>query len=337
MPAIRMSQYSHGAGCACKLSSAELSQILGPLRGHPSTRHSDLLVGFGSSDDAGVYRMRDGSALVQTVDFFAPVVDDPFDWGRIAAANALSDVYAMGGRPLTALQVLGWPRDKIPFDVAASVQQGGAEIMAKAGATIVGGHSIDAPEPIYGFAVTGVVGEGSYVSNAGAQVGDFIVLTKPLGIGIITTAIKRDACPPELAAKAVSLMIELNGPASEAMVDAGAHAATDVTGFGLLGHLREMLVASTVGARIDLRAVPILPGVREMCGDGFFPGGSGRNLDAALAYTGGAGDTIDRKILSDAQTSGGLLIALSGAVAGSIPGGAVIGEIVAGPAKIELV
>lgn len=332
-----MSQYSHGAGCACKLSSAELSQILGPLRGHPATRHSDLLVGFGSSDDAGVFRMRDGSALVQTVDFFAPVVDDPFDWGQIAAANALSDVYAMGGRPLTALQVLGWPRDKIPFDVAASVQQGGAEIMAKAGATILGGHSIDAPEPIYGFAVTGVVGEGDYVSNAGARVGDVIVLTKPLGMGIITTAIKRDGCPPELAARAVSLMIELNGPASEAMVDVGAHAATDVTGFGLLGHLREMLVASAVGARIDLAAVPVLPGVRELCDNGFFPGGSGRNLDAALAFTRGAGDATDRKILSDAQTSGGLLIALSGGQAASIPGGEVIGEIVAGAGEVELV
>ncbi len=337
MTSLRMTQFSHGAGCACKLSSAELSQILGPLRGHPSTRHSDLLVGFGSSDDAGVYRMSNGSALVQTVDFFAPVVDDPFTWGQIAAANALSDVYAMGGRPLTALQLLGWPRDKIPFEVAASVQQGGAEIMAKAGATIVGGHSIDSPEPIYGFAVTGIVGEGDYVSNGGARVGDVIVLTKPLGIGIITTAVKRDGCPPELAAKAVSLMIELNGPASEAMVDVGAHAATDVTGFGLLGHLHEMLVASTVGARIDLASVPILPGVRELCGQGYFPGGSGRNLEAALAYTVGAGDELDRKILADAQTSGGLLIALPRGAAGSIPGSIVIGEIVAGAGEVTLV
>jgi selenide,water dikinase len=337
MPEIRMSQYSHGAGCACKLSAAELNQILGPLRGHPSTQHTDLLVGFGSSDDAGVFRLQDGSALVQTVDFFAPVVDDPFAWGQIAAANALSDVYAMGGRPLTALQVLGWPRDRIPFEVAASVQQGGAEIMAKAGATILGGHSIDSPEPIYGFAVTGVVGQGEFVANAGARVGDCLVLTKPLGMGIITTAIKRGGCPPELTTLAVSLMTELNGPASEAMVDAGAHAATDVTGFGLLGHLREMLVASAVGARIDLASVPVLPGVRELCEQGFFPGGSQRNLEAAMAYTSGAGSEVDHKVLADAQTSGGLLIALPADQAAAIPGGTVIGEVVQGPGEVVLV
>lgn len=332
-----MSQYSHGAGCACKLSSAELSQILGPLRGHPSTQHTDLLVGFGSSDDAGVFRLQDGSALVQTIDFFAPVVDDPFDWGRIAAANALSDVYAMGGRPLTALQVLGWPRDRIPFQVAASVQQGGAEIMAKAGATILGGHSIDAPEPIYGFAITGVVGQGDFVANVGARVGDYLVLTKPLGMGIITTAIKRGGCPSELATLAVSLMTELNGPASEAMVDAGAHAATDVTGFGLLGHLREMLMASAVGARLSLASVPVLPGVRELCEQGFFPGGSQRNLDAAMTHTSGAGSEVDHKVLSDAQTSGGLLIALPADRAAAIPGGTVIGEVIEGGGEVVLV
>jgi len=331
-----MSQFSHGAGCACKLSSAELSQILGPLQGHPSTRHSDLLVGFGSSDDAGVFRMGDGSALVQTIDFFAPVVDDPFDWGQIAAANALSDVYAMGGKPLTALQVLGWPRDRIPFEVAASVQQGGAEIMAKAGTTILGGHSIDAPEPIYGFAVTGVVEQGEFVANAGAQSGDALVLTKPLGMGIITTAIKRDLCPPGLASQAVSVMVELNAAASEAMVDAEVHAATDVTGFGLLGHMREMLVASGVGARLELRTIPVLTGTRELLEAGCFPGGSKRNLQAADAYTDGDVDLADRQILSDAQTSGGLLIALPISRAASIPGGRVIGEIVPGPSRIEL-
>jgi selenide,water dikinase len=336
MTEIRMSQYSHGAGCACKLSSAELTQILGPLRGHPSTQHTDLLVGFGSSDDAGVFRLQDGSALVQTVDFFAPVVDDPFDWGQIAATNALSDVYAMGGRPLTALQILGWPRDRIPFEIATSVQEGGAEVMAKAGATIVGGHSIDSPEPIYGFAITGVVAGGAFVTNAGAQVGDVLVLTKPLGLGIITTAIKRDLCPPEVAIQAVSVMVELNAGASEAMVDAGAHAATDVTGFGLLGHLREMLAASGVSARLDLAAIPVLAGTRDLLEAGCFPGGSQRNLQASNSYTDGAGELSDRQILSDAQTSGGLLISLPIEDSGGIPGGRVIGEVVDGPARIQL-
>jgi selenide,water dikinase len=331
-----MSQYSHGAGCACKLSSAELSQILGPLRGHPSTQHADLLVGFGSSDDAGVFRLQDGSALVQTVDFFAPVVDDPFDWGQIAAANALSDVYAMGGRPLTALQILGWPRDRIPFEVAVSVQEGGAEVMAKAGVTIVGGHSIDSPEPIYGFSVTGLVPTGAFISNAGARVGDVLVLTKPLGLGIITTAIKRDLCPPEVARRATSVMVELNAAAAEAMVDAGAHAATDVTGFGLLGHLRELLVASGVGARLDLSSIPVLGGTRDLLDAGCFPGGSQRNLQASSTYTDGLGELSDHQILSDAQTSGGLLISLPIEDSGGIPGGRVVGEVVEGPAQIRL-
>jgi selenide,water dikinase len=181
-----------------------------------------------------------------------------------------------------------------------------------------------------------VVGQGEFIANAGAQVGDCLVLTKPLGMGIITTAIKRGGCPAELATRAVSLMTDLNGPASEAMVDVGAHAATDVTGFGLLGHLREMLVASAVGARIDLASVPVLPGVRELCEQGFFPGGSQRNLDSAMAYTSGAGGDVDHKVLADAQTSGGLLIALSAEYAAAIPGGSVIGEIVGGAGEVVL-
>ena len=331
-----MSQYSHGAGCACKLGSAELAQILGPLRDHPATRHEDLLIGFGTSDDAGVYRLPGVGGLVQTVDFFAPVVDDPADWGRIAAANALSDVYAMGGQPLTSLQLLGWPRDRIPFATAGEVQQGGAEVMAKAGCTIVGGHSIDAPEPIYGFAVTGLVGEGRYVSNAEARPGDVLVLTKPLGMGIITTAIKQEECPPALARQAIELMIELNAPASEAMVDAGAHAATDVTGFGLLGHLREMITASGVGAQLEMAAIPVLDGVVPLCEQGFYSGGSLRNLEAVAPYVRGGTD-LERRILADAQTSGGLLISLPTEKAAAIPGGHLIGTVVLGAGEVELV
>lgn len=330
-----MSQFSHGAGCACKLGSEELAQILGMVRDHPATRHQDLLVGFAQADDAGVFRLPGIGSLVQTVDFFAPVVDDPADWGRIAAANALSDVYAMGGQPLTSLQLLGWPRNLIPFDVAGEVQQGGAEVMAKAGCTILGGHSIDAPEPIYGFAVTGIVGEGRHITNASGRAGDVLVLTKPLGIGVITTAIKRDSCPPEVARKAIELMIELNASAAEAMVDAGAHAATDVTGYGLLGHLREMLSASQLAARLTVTAVPVLEGARQLCAEGIYPGGSQRNLDAVTPHLRG-GEDLDRRILADAQTSGGLLIALPQEHAGTIPGGAVIGELLEGDGYIEL-
>jgi selenide,water dikinase len=336
MNPVRMSQYSHGAGCACKLGSEELAEILGMVRDHPATRHQDLLVGFAQADDAGVFRLPGIGNLVQTVDFFAPVVDDPGDWGRIAAANALSDVYAMGAQPLTSLQLLGWPRDVIPFPVAGEVQQGGAEVMAKAGCTILGGHSIDAPEPIYGFAVTGLVGEGRHVTNAGGRIGDALVLTKPLGTGIITTAIKRDSCPPEVARRAVELMIELNAGAAEAMVDAGAHAATDVTGFGLLGHLGEMLAASHLAARLEVEAVPVLDGARQLCEAGIYPGGSRRNLEAVTPRVRG-GDDLDRKVLADAQTSGGLLIALPLERAGSIPGGHVIGELIEGDGYIELV
>ncbi len=336
MTAVRMSQYSHGAGCACKLGPEELAQILEPVRNHPATYHDDLVVGLATSDDAGVYRLAGVGSLVQTVDFFAPVVNDPADWGRIAAANALSDVYAMGGQPLTSLQLLGWPRSVLAFEVAGQVQRGGAEMMAKAGCTIVGGHSIDAPEPIYGFAVTGLVGEGRHVTNAGARPGDALVLTKPLGIGVITTAIKADACPPDLARHAIDLMIELNVAPAEAMVDAGAHAATDVTGFGLLGHLRELLLASEVGARVRVADVPVLEGARSLCEAGFYSGGSRRNLEAVTPHLTG-GDPMDRQILADAQTSGGLLIALPPEQAGAIPGGKIIGEIVPGPGSIDLI
>jgi selenide,water dikinase len=310
-----------------------LAQVLRPLRDHPATRHPDLIVGFGGADDAGVYRLGEGRALVQTVDFFTPIVDDAFDWGRIAAANALSDIYAMGGSPLTALQLLGWPRDHLPLELAGEVLRGGGEIMAAASCTIVGGHSIDSPEPTYGFAVTGLIGTDVILTNAGAQPGDRLVLTKPLGMGIIATAIKRAACPPGLAARAVEVMTTLNRPAAEAMVAAGAHAATDVTGYGLLGHLSEMLVASEVGASIDTGRVPVLEGVRELCQQGFYPGGSYRNLKAAGEVVAGEVDDITLKVLADAQTSGGLLIALA---ASDTRLGVEIGEITADTGRILL-
>ena len=268
------------------------------------------MVGVATGDDAGVYALGDGRALIQTVDIFTPVVDSPRDWGRIAAANALSDVYAMGGTPMTSLQYLAWPRDELSFDVAAEVVDGGMTVMAEARCTVVGGHSIDAPEPTYGFAVTGITDVDRVVTNSGARPGDVLVLTKPLGMGIITTAIKRGKCPPSLAEEAIELMALLNEVAGNALVDHGATAATDVTGFGMLGHLREMCRASDVGAEIEASSVPLLTGVRGLLEDGMWAGGSQRNLDSIREDVITDLEDMDWMPLIDAQTSGGLLVAL---------------------------
>ncbi|HEX2420821.1 MAG TPA: selenide, water dikinase SelD [Acidimicrobiia bacterium] len=308
--ATRLTAFSHGGGCGCKLSPDELASIIGPLRSHPALEAPELVVGLATSDDAAVWQLPSGDLLLQSVDFFTPVVDDAYDWGQIAAANALSDIYAMGGRPLTALQLVAWPRKGLSFDLLGEVMKGGADMMAEAGATIVGGHSIDDAEPKYGFAVTGIASDP--ITNAAAQPGDQLVLTKPLGTGIVTTALKSDSCPPELAQRAVDLMTALNDRAVQPMIDHLAHAATDVTGFGLLGHLREMLVASNVAAVLDPEAVPILDGVMELVEDGHYPGGSWRNLESLRPFLAGVSpDEKVLKILADAQTSGGLLIAVA--------------------------
>lgn len=267
-------------------------------------------MGLGTGDDAGVYSLGDGRALIQTVDIFTPVVDSARDWGRIAAANALSDIYAMGGTPLTALQYLAWPRGVLPFDLASEVIGAGMDVMAIAGCTVVGGHTIDSPEPTYGFAVTGTAALEHVVTNSAARPGDALVLTKPLGMGIITTAIKREKCPPSLAEEAIELMAMLNDIAGGALVEHGASAATDVTGFGLLGHLRELCRASGVGAEIDVESVPILPGVRGLLAKGMWAGGSQRNLESIQPDVSTELDLESWKPLVDAQTSGGLLVAL---------------------------
>lgn len=296
------------------------------MHNSPATQHPDLLVGLSVADDAGVFRMPSGDLLVQTVDFFTPVVDDPFDWGRVSAANALSDVYAMGGVPLTALQLVGWPREALPFDLLARVIQGGLSVMEEAGCTIVGGHSIDDKEPKYGFAVTGIVEATEILTVQGAQLGDKLVLTKPLGIGIAATAIKRGVAPEGLTELAVESMVELNDVASENLKAAGARAATDITGFGLLGHLIDILKSSGVGARLDYSAIPILPVVEKLAGEGVWPGGSQRNLEAAEAYTDfGALPLEAIRLVTDAQTSGGLLAAVP---AEAKVDGWVIGEII---------
>jgi selenide,water dikinase len=313
-----------------------LAQVLRRLDNLPATRHPDLLVGIQGSDDAGVFRLRPDLALVQTVDFFTPIVDEADDWGRIAAANALSDVYAMGGTPLTALQVVGWPRDTLPFDLLGDVLAGAAEVFSGAGVTIVGGHSIDDPEPKVGFAVTGTIHPDRVLRNRGGKPGDVLVLTKPIGTGIIATGIKRGKIGVAVRDAAVASMVALNDRAGRAALAARAHAVTDVTGYGLLGHLQEMLEG--VGAAIDAASVPLLPGAVALATAGVIPGGTRRNLEHASGFTDFGGvDATMRLLLADAQTSGGLLVALDPDHIGGFLSGltregvfpAVIGELTA--------
>ena len=343
----RLTAMTHGGGCACKLSAAELTAALDTLASHPAVTHPRLMVDLGTSDDAGVWRLNDDVALIHTVDFFTPMVDDPYDWGRIAAANALSDVYAMGGNPTTALQLVGWPRDALGSGDLPLVIRGGADVMYEAGCVIAGGHSIDSPEPTYGFAVNGTVHPDRVITNAGARPGDVLILTKPLGVGIATAAIKRGVAPAGVLADAVASMTTLNAGAWRVMRAARVNAATDVTGFGLLGHLREMIVASEVAARVNVSSIPILPGVEELAGTGVYSGGTERNLAAAQTYT-DFGDTPEptRVVMADAQTSGGLLIAVPparsdqilDALDGSVgPQARAIGHVVEGPARIYAV
>lgn len=267
-------------------------------------------MGLGTGDDAGVYSLGDGRALVQTMDIFTPVVDSPGDWGRIAAVNALSDIYAMGAEPLTALQYLAWPRDELSFELAAEVIEAGMDVMAEVGCTVVGGHSIDGPEPTYGFAVTGMAALDDVVTNEGGRSGDALVITKPLGMGVVTTAIKRGVCPAELAELAVEVMVTRNDVAGAALRVHSAHAATDVTGFGLLGHLREVCRASGVGAVVELDSVPVLDGVAALLDAGMWAGGSQRNLRSVLGDVVTDRGVDELKPIVDAQTSGGLLVAL---------------------------
>ena len=282
------------------------------MHGTEATKHPDLLVGLAGADDAGVMRITDSLALVQTVDFFTPIVDDAEQWGRIAAANALSDIYAMGGTPLTALQLLSWPRDALPWDLAADVIDGGLAVLAEAGCTLVGGHSIDDAEPKYGFAITGTVDPERMITNDGAVAGDILVLTKPLGTGVITTALKAGAAPAGVMAAAAALMTRLNDSAAAAAVATGVAAGTDVTGFGLVGHLAEMANASGVTAVVDPERVPIIDGTADLYEAGHFPGGSKRNRRSLQGSVDvGTTDDTTLNLLYDAQTNGGLLLAVS--------------------------
>jgi selenide,water dikinase len=329
--AVALTSLSHGAGCGCKLPAASIGPLLAGL-GSPPTRNPKVLVGFEGSDDAGVYRLRDDLAIVQTVDFFTPIVDDPFAFGQIAAANALSDVYAMGGEPVSALNLVAFPLEQLGAEVLAEILRGGADTAARAGVAIIGGHSIDDPEPKYGMAVTGTVHPDELLTNAGGRAGDALVLTKPLGAGAVTTALKRKIVAPLDAA--VTVMVALNRDASLAARAAGAHGMTDVTGFGLLGHLHELTLASGVAAELEAAAVPPIDGVLELLArndERAVAGGTRRNRAHAESFASFAEgiDDARRWLVCDAMTSGGLLVAVAPARAHEVPG-AVIGQLVEG-------
>ena len=329
MAAVPLTSLSHGAGCGCKLGPGELLPI---VRALAVPHDPNLLVGADTADDAGVYRLTDELALVQTVDFFTPIVDDPYDFGRIAAANALSDVYAMGGRPITALNLVAFPLERLGSDVLGAILRGGLDVCAAAETTVVGGHSIDDPEPKFGLAVTGVVSPDAVLSNAGGRLGDALVLSKPLGVGAIATAWKRGDCSPSLLQAAVDVMVTLNARAAKAVCAAGAHALTDVTGFGLLGHLHSLARASGVAAVIDAAAVPAIEGVERLLEDGAaVSGGSHRNRAYADGFTHWEDGVPEwrRRLVCDATTSGGLLAAVAPEAADGLPG-PVVGWLVAG-------
>ncbi len=316
--AVRLTQFAHGGGCACKIPPGELEETIARLV--PESPGADLLVGVEHGDDGAVVRIGPSLAIVVTADFFTPVVDDAYTFGRIAATNALSDVYAMGGQPLVALNLLGWPRDKLPYELAAEVLRGGMDVGRAAGCHVAGGHSIDDPEPKYGMAVTGTVDPDRMLRIDAGRPGLPLSLTKPIGVGVLNAWHKATG---QVSAAAVEVMTTLNADASRLALRAGIDCATDVTGFGLLGHLYKLARASGVTAVVDHAAVPLIEGARAAAQAGYMPGGSRRNLEWVLPHTdAGTVGEDDLLLLADAQTSGGLL------VAGELPGAPVVGELV---------
>jgi selenide,water dikinase len=327
----RLTSFARGAGCGCKLPAAELHALLGGLPGGEDGR---VLVGFRGADDAAVVALAPGLALVQTVDFFTPVVDDPVAFGAIAAANALSDVYAMGGRPISALSIVAFPLERLGVEVLRAVMAGALETLERARVPLVGGHSIEDPEPKFGLAVSGTVDPARILRNDGARPGDAIVLTKPLGTGAIVTQAQRGEVEPARLAAAVAVMRALNDAAGEQAVAAGARAATDVTGFGLLGHLHGLARESGVAIVVDAAAVPVVPGALELLAAGAgISGGTRRNAAWAESFATFAPRVGGERrwLLSDATTSGGLAVALGAERAAGVEG-AVIGHVEPGPA-----
>ncbi len=342
---LRLTSFSHGGGCGCKIAPGVLQEILG--KAAPALMPKQLLVGIETSDDAAVYQVNDTQAIVATTDFFMPIVDDPFDFGAIAATNAISDVYAMGGTPLFALALVGMPVNQLPLPMIRKILEGGESVCARAGIPVAGGHTIDSVEPIYGLVAIGLVDPRNLKRNAGARAGDRLVLGKPIGVGVYSAALKKEKLSPEGYRAMLDSTTRLNTPGIALGRMAGVHALTDVTGFGLLGHLLEICRGSHAGATIDFARVPLHPGVRDLVGAGFFTGASGRNwagygadVDLALAL----GDT-ERALLTDPQTSGGLLVACAPESVGDVlavfrdegfADAAEIGEITAGPARVSV-
>jgi selenide, water dikinase len=342
---IKLTSLSHGGGCGCKIAPAVLSEI---LANSPVTQmHPDLLVGTESSDDAAVYRINDSQAIVATTDFFMPIVDDPFDFGRIAATNAISDVYSMGAKPFLALAIVGMPIDKLPVATIQQILAGGATVCRHAGIPIAGGHSIDAPEPIYGLVVLGLVHPDKVKRNDRARPGDILILGKGLGVGILSAALKKGKLDAAGYREMLDTTTQLNTPGAELAELSEVHALTDVTGFGLLGHLLEICRGSGVGAELEFDALPILPAARELAGQGFATGASDRNwtsygTDVVLPQDFPAWKS---KLLTDPQTSGGLLVSCAPHAVQDVirtftehgfGGATTIGRMVAGPARVRV-
>jgi selenide,water dikinase len=342
---VRLTQFSHGGGCGCKIAPGVLEQILAKTA--PGLIPKDLLVGIETSDDAAVYRLNDRQAIVATTDFFMPIVDDPFDFGAIAATNAISDVYAMGGQPLFALALVGMPVNQIPLEVIRKILEGGESVCARAGIPIAGGHTIDSVEPIYGLVAIGLVDPRNLKRNAGAQPGDKLILGKPLGVGIYSAALKKGRLDERGYAAMIASTTKLNTPGTRLGQMEEVHALTDVTGFGLLGHTLEIAKGSGAAARIDWKSVPLLEHAMEFAREGIMTGASGRNWGGygSRVKLGAQIGEVEKALLTDPQTSGGLLVACSPEACDAVleifrsegfDDPAVIGEIVAGAPEVRV-
>ena len=343
--AIKLTSFSHGGGCGCKIAPGVLAEILQKSSGFPVPK--ELMVGIETADDAAVYKLNDEQALIATTDFFMPIVDDPFDFGRIAATNAISDVYAMGGTPIMALALVGMPVNKLPLETIGQIIRGGESVCSEAGIPIAGGHTIDSVEPIYGLVVMGLVHPSKVKRNADARAGDVLVLGKPLGVGVLSAALKKDKLGADGYAAMIANTTKLNKPGRLLAELAGVHALTDVTGFGLLGHLLELARGARLAAQLDMAKVPLLPGVLQLAHDGYFTGASGRNwdaygkdvdLDAAIS-------PAQQALLTDPQTSGGLLVSCDPSAVDEVLAlfqregfgeAAVIGRMEAGQARVRV-
>ena len=342
---VKLTQFSHGGGCGCKIAPGVLEQILS--KSAPGIVPKDLLVGIETSDDAAVYRINDSQAIVATTDFFMPIVDDPFDFGAIAATNAISDVYAMGGIPLFALALVGMPVNQIPLEVIRKILEGGESVCARAGIPIAGGHTIDSVEPIYGLVAIGLVDPRNLKRNSGARIGDKLVLGKPIGVGVLSAALKKGRLDDAGYKAMIDATTKLNTPGTKLGKLEGVHALTDVTGFGILGHLLEMAKGSNASAKLDWPSIPLLPGAYDFAREGIATGASGRNWTGygERITLGGTIGEAERILLTDPQTSGGLLVACAPSSVDEVmqvfraegfDHAAIVGEIVEGQGHVRV-